>query len=83
MESLIPVLFVLVILLVIVALVGLGIWGVLWFVREVTGGKAETRPPTILDPSPAGGPCQNCGYSLLVNMQFCGVCGADLKKVAA
>jgi hypothetical protein len=77
MESLIPVLFVLFILLLIVTLLGHGIWVALaWFVREVTGSKTNTRPPTILDTSPAARPCQNCGYSLLIKMQFCGVCGA-------
>jgi hypothetical protein len=77
MESLIPVLFVLFVLLVIATLPGLGIWAAFaWFGREVTGSNANTRPPTILDTAPAGRPCQNCGYSLLVNMHFCGVCGA-------
>src|ERR1044072_99264 len=82
MESLIPVLFTLLVLLVIVTLIGLGIWGAVWFIREITGSNSKTPPQTILDKSPAVRPCPNCWHSLLVRMQFCGVCGAHRLTLA-
>jgi hypothetical protein len=84
MEFLIPLLIVLFFLLVLVTLVGHGIWvSLAWFFREVSGGaKTDVRPTTILDTSPSSRPCRNCGYSLLVQMQFCGVCGAHRLTLA-
>jgi hypothetical protein len=82
MESLIPVI-VLLILLVIVALVFIGFWTALtWLFSGSTGNKTRAGPPSILETSPAHRPCQNCGNALLIRTQFCGVCGAHRLNMA-
>src|SRR5215510_14705766 len=81
MEYLIPVLIVLFILLVIVTLVGHGIWVTLaWFFRAVSGKNGE---PSVRSAPPTGPhPCRNCGYALIIQMKFCGVCGARRLSLA-
>jgi hypothetical protein len=84
-EFLIPVLIVLSILLVLVTLVGHGIWVALeWFFREVGGSKPKphVNPLSISQSSSIQRPCHNCGYSLLIQMKFCGVCGAQRLSLA-
>ncbi|HSP62266.1 MAG TPA: hypothetical protein VLQ90_04720 [Pyrinomonadaceae bacterium] len=77
MEYLIPLLIILFILLVIVTLVGHGIWVALaWFFRELRGGRTGGLPPSASQTPAAERPCFNCGYSLQIQMKFCGVCGA-------
>lgn len=74
MEGLIPDLIVLLILIVAVTLICYGLWLALnWF----TGGKqaAGVSVPAAGAQSPHW--CFNCGYSLTVQMKFCGVCGAQ------
>src|SRR6266404_242754 len=76
MEFLIPLLVILFILLVIVTLVGHGIWVALaWIFR---GGKPKQPVvgPSLSLSSPAQRPCHNCSESLAIQMKFCGVCGA-------
>ncbi len=83
MEVLIPLLIILFILLLIVTLVGHGIWVVLaWFFREFGGGKISARPPSASQTSSAQRPCHNCGESLAIQMKFCGVCGAHRLSLA-
>ncbi len=77
MEILIPLLIILFILLVIVTLVGHGIWVALaWIFR---GGKPKQSVVglTLSLSSPAQRPCHNCSESLEIQMKFCGVCGAQ------
>src|SRR5260370_24745160 len=83
MEYLIPVLIVLFILLVIVTLVGHGIWLVLaWFFRSLSGSKRKPSVPSPLPTGPATHACLNCGYALVIEMKFCGVCGAQRLTLA-
>jgi hypothetical protein len=83
MEILIPLLIILFILLLIVTLVGHGIWVVLaWFFRELGGGKRGASPRSASQTSPAQRPCPNCGESLAIQMKFCGVCGAHRLSLA-
>src|SRR5712664_2272036 len=77
MDILIPLLIILFILLVIVTLVGHGIWVALaWIFR---GGKPKQSVVglTLSLSSPAQRPCHNCSESLEIQMKFCGVCGAQ------
>src|SRR6266436_6821867 len=77
MEILIPLLIILFILLLIVTLVGHGIWVALaWIFR---GGKPKQSVVglTLSLSSPAQRPCHNCSESLEIQMKFCGVCGAQ------
>src|SRR6266478_5753510 len=77
MEILIPLLIILFILLVIVTLVGHGIWVALaWCFREF-GGRKTGGPPSASQTSPAQRPCFTCGESLAIQIKFCGVCGAQ------
>src|SRR5712691_3789356 len=83
MEVLIPLLIILFILLLIVTLVGHGIWVALaWFYREFGGGKTGASPPSASQTSSAQRPCHNCGESLAIQMKFCGVCGAHRLSLA-
>ena len=78
MEDLIPLLVILGILLIVVTLVGHGIWLMLaWFFRELSGSKRALNPPSILQTQTTQQPCHNCGCSLTVQLKFCGVCGAQ------
>ena len=82
MEVLIPLLIILFILLLIVTLVGHGIWVALaWLFR---GGKRKQSVigPTLSLSSSAQRPCHNCGESLAIQMKFCGVCGAHRLSLA-
>src|SRR5438552_2197670 len=82
MEVLIPLLIILFILLLIVTLVGHGIWLALaWLFR---GGKRKQSviSPTLSLSPPAQRPCHNCGESLAIQMMFCGVCGAHRLSLA-
>lgn len=83
MEYLIPVLIFLFILLVIVTLVGHGIWLVLaWFFRALSGSKRKPRVPSPSPTEPSTHPCLNCGYALVIETKFCGVCGAHRLTLA-
>src|SRR5262252_9552603 len=89
MADLITILFVLGILLVIVTLVGHGIWLLLaWIFRVFTGSRREQTPPSIAPSivSPRGAsvvhPCHNCGFKLTVQLKYCGVCGAHRPTLA-
>lgn len=76
--ELIAVLIILFILLVAVTLIGHGIWVALnWLFTEVSGGKQESNISISTPSARAVHPCRNCGNSLLVQMKFCGVCGAQ------
>ncbi|MGQ0763532.1 MAG: hypothetical protein ACT4OT_16170 [Acidobacteriota bacterium] len=80
MDALISFLFFLFLLLVLVTLVGHGIWvGLGWFFREI--GAPKPQPDltslSISPSSPVSRSCHNCGYGLMVQMKFCGVCGAQ------
>src|SRR6266404_6374158 len=83
MEYLIPLLIVLFILLVLVTLVGHGIWIVLaWFFREVRGSKRGTSVSIYSPSEPAKHQCRNCGCVLEIQTKFCGVCGAERLTLA-
>src|SRR5687767_10241295 len=80
MDALITFLFFLALLLILVTLVGHGIWVVLaWFFREIGGQKPQpdSTPLSMSPSSPVSRSCHNCGYGLIVQMKFCGVCGAQ------
>ena len=80
MDALISFLFFLSLLLVLVTLIGHGIWVALaWFFREIGGQKPQpdSTPPSISPSAPVSRSCHNCGYGLIVQMKFCGVCGAQ------
>src|SRR6266849_4271901 len=82
MEILIPLLIILFILLVIVTLVGHGIWVALAWVFRGGKPKQSVVGPTLPLSSPAQRPCHNCGESLAIQMKFCGVCGAHRLSLA-
>jgi len=77
MEILIPLLIILFILLVIVTLVGHGIWVALAWVFRGGKPKQSVVGLTLSLSSPAQRPCHNCSESLEIQMKFCGVCGAQ------
>src|SRR5437899_13032818 len=82
MEILIPLLIILFILLLIVTLVGHGIWVALaWCFREFSGRKTGGPPSASYTHSDLR-LCFNSGYSLLIQMKFCGVCGAHRLPMA-
>src|SRR5262245_42622102 len=77
MEDIIPFLFVLAFVLVLVTLVGHGIWVVLAaFLRAITGSKSESSSQTLSLNTPTANACPNCGFALRIQVKFCGVCGA-------
>jgi len=81
MEVLIPVLIVLFILLVIITVVGHGIWLLLaWIIRTITGSDSQEGEAkqfeTLSLQTPVGYECPNCATKLNSQMKFCGRCGA-------
>src|SRR5215471_3704623 len=85
MEVLIPVLIVLFILLVIITLVGHGIWVALAFFFRTLTGRDDQQPPVqtlSLQTNTTPHPCLSCSARLTVNMKFCGRCGAHRPTLA-
>src|SRR5574341_593426 len=83
MDVLIPVLFFLFILLVIVTLVGHGIWAFLaWLFRTTSSGESEQSVQTLSLTRTAAHSCPNCRQTLSIQMKFCGVCGAQRLTLA-
>jgi hypothetical protein len=82
MEVLIPLLIILFVLLVIITLVGHGIWLALaWFFRTASGSDNKPSVQT-LSLATAAHWCAHCGELLKIQTKFCGVCGAHRPTLA-
>src|SRR5882762_4887935 len=83
MDVLIPLLFFLVFLLVMVTLIGHGIWvSLAWFGRQVSGGRKTSPVQTLSLGPPAPEQCPNCQTPEFAKAKFCPVCGAQRPTVA-
>src|SRR6267378_4256980 len=82
MDVLIPLLFFLVFLLVMVTLIGHGIWvSLAWFGRQVSGASKTSPVQTLPLSPPAPEQCSNCHSPEFAKAKFCPVCGAQRPTV--
>jgi len=59
------------VLLVVITVVGHGIWVLVrWFIRQLAGGSQSSVKQT-----PEVQRCANCGFQLQTTAEFCGQCG--------
>ena len=78
MDDLISILFVLFVLLFFLALVVIGLVVLVkWLIGLFTNTKPQSASLNLSKPAQTTPPCRNCGFSLIVQMKFCGVCGAQ------
>jgi hypothetical protein len=77
MEDLFPILF-LFFLLAFLTLAGVGFMVMIkWIIGLFKAPKTETNTLKLSQPAQTTRPCCNCGYSLIVQLKFCGICGAQ------
>jgi hypothetical protein len=83
MEVLVPLLFFLLVLLVMVTLIGHGIWVALsWFIRQLTGVRQTSPVQTLSLGPPPPEQCSNCHGPTFRAAKFCPSCGAQRPTAA-
>jgi hypothetical protein len=83
MEVLIPLLIILFVLLVIITLVGHGIWVALaWFFRALSSTDDQQPIQTLSLQPTITHACLHCGAQLTIQMKFCAGCGARRPSLA-